>query len=136
MCGTTRYFAVLQPADYLPGKVDPTVFPPNAEIAVVKLWLEARGCRSSRLSPVRLYPDPHSSPGAGMKTLICGSIAYDNIMVFNDQFKNHILPDQIHILMSPSSCRNCVGNMAAVPAISPQPDAARGEPPHHGHRRR
>ena len=33
-----------------------------------------------------------------MKALICGSIAYDNIMVFEDSFKNHILPDQIHIL--------------------------------------
>ena len=33
-----------------------------------------------------------------MPALICGSIAYDNIMVFEDSFKNHILPDQIHIL--------------------------------------
>ncbi len=33
-----------------------------------------------------------------MAALICGSIAYDNIMVFPDSFKNHILPDQIHIL--------------------------------------
>ena len=33
-----------------------------------------------------------------MSALICGSIAYDNIMVFEDSFKNHILPDQIHIL--------------------------------------
>ena len=33
-----------------------------------------------------------------MRTLICGSIAYDTIMVFGDYFKNHILPDQIHIL--------------------------------------
>jgi adenosine kinase len=33
-----------------------------------------------------------------MTALICGSIAYDNIMVFEDSFKNHILPDQIHIL--------------------------------------
>lgn len=33
-----------------------------------------------------------------MSTLICGSIAYDNIMVFHDRFKNHILPEQIHIL--------------------------------------
>jgi adenosine kinase len=31
-------------------------------------------------------------------TLICGSIAYDTIMVFGDRFKNHILPDQLHIL--------------------------------------
>lgn len=33
-----------------------------------------------------------------MNTLICGSIAFDTIMVFQDQFKNHILPDQIHKL--------------------------------------
>jgi adenosine kinase len=33
-----------------------------------------------------------------MQTLICGSLAYDTIMVFQDQFKNHILPDQIHKL--------------------------------------
>ena len=33
-----------------------------------------------------------------MRTLICGSIAYDNIMVFRGRFKEHILPDQIHIL--------------------------------------
>ena len=30
--------------------------------------------------------------------LICGSIAYDTIMVFDDSFRKHILPDQIHIL--------------------------------------
>jgi adenosine kinase len=33
-----------------------------------------------------------------MTTLICGSLAYDTIMVFPDQFKKHILPEQIHIL--------------------------------------
>ena len=33
-----------------------------------------------------------------MTALICGSAAYDNIMVFEDSFKNHILPDKIHIL--------------------------------------
>ena len=33
-----------------------------------------------------------------MSALICGSVAYDNIMVFEDRFRNHILPDQIHIL--------------------------------------
>ncbi len=33
-----------------------------------------------------------------MSALICGSIAYDTIMVFEDRFKNHILPDQVHIL--------------------------------------
>jgi adenosine kinase len=33
-----------------------------------------------------------------VSALICGSIAYDNIMVFQGRFKDHILPDQIHIL--------------------------------------
>ena len=33
-----------------------------------------------------------------MPAVICGSLAYDTIMVFQDQFKNHILPDQVHIL--------------------------------------
>ncbi len=33
-----------------------------------------------------------------MRTLITGSFAYDTIMLFQDQFKNHILPDQVHIL--------------------------------------
>lgn len=33
-----------------------------------------------------------------MPVLICGSLAYDTIMVFHGEFKTHILPDQIHIL--------------------------------------
>ncbi len=33
-----------------------------------------------------------------MTTLICGSLAFDTIMVFPDQFQKLILPDQIHIL--------------------------------------
>lgn len=33
-----------------------------------------------------------------MHILICGSLAFDTIMVFQDQFKNHILPDKIHKL--------------------------------------
>ena len=54
-----------------------------------------------------------------MRTLICGSIAYDTIMVFRDHFKNHILPDQIHILnvsfLVPEMRREfggCAGNIA------------------------
>ena len=53
------------------------------------------------------------------KVLICGSFAYDNIMVFDDRFKNHILPDKIHILnvsfMVPEMRREfggCAGNIA------------------------
>ena len=54
-----------------------------------------------------------------MRTLICGSMAYDTIMVFHDHFKNHILPDQIHILnvafLVPDMRREfggCAGNIA------------------------
>src|SRR6187401_2364202 len=54
-----------------------------------------------------------------MPTLICGSIAYDTIMVFHDQFKNHILPDKLHILnvafLVPDLRREfggCAGNIA------------------------
>lgn len=54
-----------------------------------------------------------------MSALICGSFAYDTIMVFQDQFKNHILPDQVHILnvsfLVPEMRREfggCAGNIA------------------------
>ena len=33
-----------------------------------------------------------------MRTLICGSVAYDTIMVFPDRFARHILPEQTHML--------------------------------------
>ena len=54
-----------------------------------------------------------------MSTLICGSLAFDTIMVFPDQFKNHILPDKVHILnvsfLVPRMRREfggCAGNIA------------------------
>jgi adenosine kinase len=54
-----------------------------------------------------------------MKALICGSFAYDHIMVFQDYFKNHILPEKVHILnvsfMVPEMRREfggCAGNIA------------------------
>ena len=54
-----------------------------------------------------------------MHTLICGSMAFDTIMVFKDQFKKHILPEQIHILnvafLVPEMRREfggCAGNIA------------------------
>ena len=53
------------------------------------------------------------------RALICGSIAFDTIMVFGDRFANHILPDQIHILnvsfLVPQLRREyggCAGNIA------------------------
>jgi adenosine kinase len=33
-----------------------------------------------------------------MRTLVCGSLAYDTIMVFPDRFSRHILPEQLHVL--------------------------------------
>jgi adenosine kinase len=54
-----------------------------------------------------------------MRTLICGSIAFDNIMVFQGRFREQILPDQIHILnvafLVPELRREfggCAGNIA------------------------
>ena len=54
-----------------------------------------------------------------MSTLICGSVAYDTIMVFPDRFKHHILPDKVHMLsvsfLVPEMRREfggCAGNIA------------------------
>ena len=54
-----------------------------------------------------------------MTALICGSFAYDTIMVFHDRFKNHILPDKVHMLnvsfLVPDMRREfggCSGNIA------------------------
>jgi adenosine kinase len=51
--------------------------------------------------------------------LICGSIAFDTVMVFPGRFRDHILPDRIHMLnvafLVPSMRRNfggCAGNIA------------------------
>jgi adenosine kinase len=56
--------------------------------------------------------------GSG-RALICGSMAYDTIMVFEDRFADHILPDKIHILnvsfLVPRLRREfggCAGNIA------------------------
>jgi adenosine kinase len=38
---------------------------------------------------------PILKPGSA---LICGSMAFDTIMVFQDRFRNHILPDKLHML--------------------------------------
>ena len=54
-----------------------------------------------------------------MSALICGSMAYDNIMVFPGKFQEQILPDQIHILnvafLVPEMRKEfggCAGNIA------------------------
>ncbi len=54
-----------------------------------------------------------------MTALICGSFAYDHIMVFPGRFKDHILPEKIHMLnvcfVVPDMKREfggCAGNIA------------------------
>jgi adenosine kinase len=54
-----------------------------------------------------------------VSALICGSIAFDSVMVFQGRFRDHILPDRIHLLnvsfLVPSLRRNfggCAGNIA------------------------
>jgi adenosine kinase len=54
-----------------------------------------------------------------MSALICGSIAFDSVMVFQGRFRDHILPESIHLLnvsfLVPSLRRNyggCAGNIA------------------------
>ena len=73
-----------------------------------------------------LFPVPAPTGGTGAanltlsrKALICGSIAYDTIMVFEGRFKQHILPDKIHMLnvsfLVPHLRREfggCAGNIA------------------------
>jgi adenosine kinase len=57
----------------------------------------------------------HGPPSA----LICGSVAFDTLMVFEGRFREHILPEQIHILnvafLVPELRREfggCAGNIA------------------------
>jgi adenosine kinase len=54
-----------------------------------------------------------------MTALICGSMAYDTVMMFEGRFRDHILPDRLHVLnvafLTPSMRRNfggCAGNIA------------------------
>jgi adenosine kinase len=59
---------------------------------------------------------PEIKPG---KALICGSMAFDTIMVFQDHFRNHILPDKLHmlnvsflVLQMRREFGGCAGNIA------------------------
>lgn len=64
-----------------------------------------------------------------MSALICGSLAFDNIMIYDGKFADHILPDQLHILnisfLVPSMHRDfggCAGNIAyALKLLGGQP---------------
>jgi len=54
-----------------------------------------------------------------MTALICGSMAYDTVMMFEGRFRDHILADKLHVLnvafLTPAMRRNfggCAGNIA------------------------
>ena len=54
-----------------------------------------------------------------MSIIVCGSVAYDNLMEFEGNFGDYILPDQIHILSVAFTVPNlrkefggCAGNIA------------------------
>lgn len=54
-----------------------------------------------------------------MTALICGSMAYDTVMMFEGRFRDHILADKLHLLnvsfLTPTMRRNfggCAGNIA------------------------
>ena len=63
-------------------------------------------------------PGPAGQAARG-RALVCGSIAYDSIAVFGGRFRDHILPDKIHMLnvsfLVPQLRREfggCAGNIA------------------------
>jgi adenosine kinase len=54
-----------------------------------------------------------------MTALICGSLAYDTVLMFEGRFRDHILPDKLHVLnvcfVTPAIRRSfggCAGNIA------------------------
>ena len=54
-----------------------------------------------------------------MAALVCGSLAFDTVMVYPGRFRDQILPDKIHMLnvsfLVPTLRRNfggCAGNIA------------------------
>ncbi len=53
------------------------------------------------------------------KALICGSMAFDTIMVFGDRFQKHILADKLHMLNVSFLCRSCGASSAVARATSP-----------------
>jgi hypothetical protein len=73
----------------------------------------------SRIFAPRFSHVTHWHAGKDKSALICGSVAYDTIMVFPDRFKAHILPDKLHMLnvafLVPQMRREfggCAGNIA------------------------
>jgi hypothetical protein len=105
---------VLEPAQWLPADAPKDAFPAHREIAAQVAFEAPMAAAGYR---VGLIPDPFQN-ATPMSTLICGSIAFDSIMVFHDRFRNHILPEQIHIL-NVSFVPEMRRDSAAAPATSP-----------------
>ncbi|QIE25001.1 Adenosine kinase [Caballeronia sp. SBC2] len=88
--------------------------PPRDECAAFHAGMHG----AQELKPARTFIDQFSG-NSPVSTLICGSLAYDNIMTFQGRFGDHILPDQVHQLnisfLVPTMRRNfggCAGNIA------------------------
>jgi adenosine kinase len=71
------------------------------------------------MASTEAHPQAEVVAARGKSALICGSVAFDTIMVFSDRFKNHILPEKIHMLnvsfLVPQLRRErggCAGNIA------------------------
>jgi len=60
----------------------------------------AKRSRPRRVRKTSARPAPRSAEAAraSRRALVCGSLAFDTIMVFGDRFGAHILPDKIHML--------------------------------------
>ena len=99
-------------AEYLPPGTTSDAFPPNAEIPV-KLWIEARGHRRFRLSPLHLLSLNHHDD---THLRLAGLRQHHGLP---DRFKNHILPEQIHILNVAFLVPEMRRELVAVPATSP-----------------
>ena len=85
--------------------------------------------RSHQLLPLRSMRSP--------RTLICGSLARDTIMVFPDRFSRHILPEQTHMLsvsFQIGEMRQEWGGMRGQYRVQPEGDRRRAGG--HGHGRR
>jgi adenosine kinase len=64
-------------------------------------------------------------PGKDKSALICGSVAYDTIMVFPDRFRAHILPDKLHMLNVAFLVPQMRREFGGCAATSPTTQAAR-----------
>jgi adenosine kinase len=56
-----------------------------------------RPAARARKTPAPATPKA-ANPRQARRALVCGSLAFDTIMVFGDRFGTHILPDKIHML--------------------------------------